>query len=186
MRWNACVHRLDLGLYSHPKEFFGGMELEPMLTPRDKPPLPENFPRGGLNQRRCGQRIQTLPTSYSGPRSCDTFTWLLSTKMEMPKSEGEWIKFVRTFYAMSIDQRWQWNIRKNLFCFLFYKRIKINLAVANLASCLLVVESLQVQSDLRNKGGLWSLQMINRLCLLFRQCLHLLSQMYYTCLRCCP
>ena len=21
VRWNACVHRLDLGLYSHPKEF---------------------------------------------------------------------------------------------------------------------------------------------------------------------
>ena len=24
MRWNACVHRLDLGLYSHPKEVFLG------------------------------------------------------------------------------------------------------------------------------------------------------------------
>ena len=23
MQWNACVHRLDLGLYSHPKEFLG-------------------------------------------------------------------------------------------------------------------------------------------------------------------
>ena len=23
MRWNACVHRLDLGLYSHLKEFLG-------------------------------------------------------------------------------------------------------------------------------------------------------------------
>ena len=23
MRWNACVHRLDLGLYSQPKEFLG-------------------------------------------------------------------------------------------------------------------------------------------------------------------
>ena len=23
MGWNACVHRLDLGLYSHPKEFLG-------------------------------------------------------------------------------------------------------------------------------------------------------------------
>ena len=34
MRWNACVHRLDLGLYSHPKEFWG-MESEPMLTPRE-------------------------------------------------------------------------------------------------------------------------------------------------------
>ena len=39
LQWNACVHRLDLGLYSHPKEW--GMESEPMLTPRGKPPLLE-------------------------------------------------------------------------------------------------------------------------------------------------
>ena len=45
----------------------GGMKFEPMLTPREKSPLPENFPRGGSNPRRCGQRAQTLPTSYSGP-----------------------------------------------------------------------------------------------------------------------
>ena len=37
VRWNACVHRLDLGLYSHPKEFWG-MESEPMLTPWAKIP----------------------------------------------------------------------------------------------------------------------------------------------------
>ena len=36
VRWNACVHRLDLALYSHPREF-GGMESEPMLTPRENP-----------------------------------------------------------------------------------------------------------------------------------------------------
>ena len=46
---------------------FGGMEFEPMLTQREKSPLPENFPRGGSNPRRCGQRAQTLPTSYSSP-----------------------------------------------------------------------------------------------------------------------
>ena len=23
VQWNACVHRLDLGIYSHPKEFLG-------------------------------------------------------------------------------------------------------------------------------------------------------------------
>ena len=37
-----------------------------MLTPREKSPLPENFPRGGSNPQGCGQRAQTLPTSYSG------------------------------------------------------------------------------------------------------------------------
>ena len=41
------MHRLDLGLYSHLKEFWGkilgGMESEPMLTPGEKAPLLEKF-----------------------------------------------------------------------------------------------------------------------------------------------
>ena len=48
---------------------FREVEFEPMLTPRAKSPLPENFLRGGSNPRRCGQRAQTLPSSYSGPRA---------------------------------------------------------------------------------------------------------------------
>ena len=60
VRWNACVHRLDLGLYSHPKEF-GGMESEPMLIPREKSPLPEKI--SPQQDRTCdaasaGQRAQ--------------------------------------------------------------------------------------------------------------------------------
>ena len=49
------------------KRVFGGMEFEPMLTPREKSPLPENVPRGGSNPQRCGQRAQTLPTELSQP-----------------------------------------------------------------------------------------------------------------------
>ena len=53
VRWNACAHRLDLGLYSHPKEF-GAMESELMLTAREISSLPEkNLLRGGSNSRRC-------------------------------------------------------------------------------------------------------------------------------------
>ena len=51
--------------------FFGEWSFPPffpMLTPGEKCPLPENFPRGESNPRRCGQRAQTLPTSYSGPQ----------------------------------------------------------------------------------------------------------------------
>ena len=55
---------------------FGGMEFEPMLTPREKSPLPENFPRGGSNPWCCGQRAQTLPTSYSGPPASNAITVL--------------------------------------------------------------------------------------------------------------
>ena len=29
VRWNACVHRLELGLYSHPKEFWGNGSQNP-------------------------------------------------------------------------------------------------------------------------------------------------------------
>ena len=39
----------------------GGMEFEPMLTPREKSPLPENVPRGGSNPRQC--IVQTLRMS---------------------------------------------------------------------------------------------------------------------------
>ena len=37
----------------------GGMEFEPMSTPREKSPLPENVPRG--------QRAQALPTELFRP-----------------------------------------------------------------------------------------------------------------------
>ena len=37
--WNACVHNLDLGLHSHPKDLYG-MESEPMLTPKEKSWMP--------------------------------------------------------------------------------------------------------------------------------------------------
>ena len=46
---------------------FGGMEFEPMLTPREKSPLPENVPRGGSNPRHCGQWAQALPTELFRP-----------------------------------------------------------------------------------------------------------------------
>ena len=46
---------------------FGGMEFEPMLTPREKSPLPENVPWGGSNPWHCGQRAQALPTELFRP-----------------------------------------------------------------------------------------------------------------------
>ena len=55
------VHRLDLGLYSHPKEFWE-MESEPMLTSKQKSPLPErNSPQGSMEPttlHQAGQRAQ--------------------------------------------------------------------------------------------------------------------------------
>ena len=35
VRWNACMRKLEFGLHSRLKEILGGMESEPLLTPRD-------------------------------------------------------------------------------------------------------------------------------------------------------
>ena len=67
VRRNACVHRLDLGLYSHPKDV-EGMESEPMFTPGKKT-LPEGSEEG--RTRHAASRRIASPThyrlSYSGP-----------------------------------------------------------------------------------------------------------------------
>ena len=58
---------------------FGKMGLEPMLTPTEKSPLPENVPRGGSNPWRCGQRAQALPTELFRPivvSYCARKSWL--------------------------------------------------------------------------------------------------------------
>ena len=84
VRWNACVHRLDLCLYSHPKEFFGGvgrgregrggrpMESEPIVTPREKSPLPEKkCPQRRIEPptlHQAGQRAQHITNELFRPR----------------------------------------------------------------------------------------------------------------------
>ena len=89
---------------------FGGMELEPMLTPREKSPLPENFPRGGSNPQRCGQRAQTLPKSYSGP--------LIASKWENYKSSEEnifklhWVCSWKLLCCLSVSICWQSTLQK--------------------------------------------------------------------------
>ena len=70
---------------------FGGMEFEPMLTPREKSPLPENVPRGGSNPRRCGQRAQALPTELFRPPTLsytDSYTMNMHTRCVMVNIEG--------------------------------------------------------------------------------------------------
>ena len=61
------MHRLDLGLYSHPKEFFGGMEFEPMLTPREKSPLPKMSPEEDQTRDAVDSEPKHYQLSYSGP-----------------------------------------------------------------------------------------------------------------------
>ena len=56
------MHGLDLGLYSRPKEFLGGMESEPMLIPREKSPLAEVQCR--VKPVTLGLTVQRVPPHY--------------------------------------------------------------------------------------------------------------------------
>ena len=68
-QWNACLHRLDLGLYSHPKEFWGN-GVRTHVNSKGKIPSTREILRGGLNPLRCikqDSEPNTLRTIYSGP-----------------------------------------------------------------------------------------------------------------------
>ena len=61
------MHRQDLCLYSHLKECYG-MESEPMLTPREKLPLPEVQGRiEPATLHHTGKRANMLPTELFQP-----------------------------------------------------------------------------------------------------------------------
>ena len=72
VRWNACVHSRDLGLYSHPKEFWGNgvrthVNSKGKITSTGK----KNLPRGGSNPRRCitqDSEPSTLPAELFRPQ----------------------------------------------------------------------------------------------------------------------
>ena len=68
LKWNVCAHRLDLDLYSHSKDVFKGMESKPMLTPKEKSPLPEAQRRIEITMlHHAGHEPNTLPTELFRP-----------------------------------------------------------------------------------------------------------------------
>ena len=80
--WNEYVHRLDLGLYSHPKEFWGN-GVRTHVNSKRKFPLPEKFsPEENRTHDPASSRTArpTQPTSYSGPSfsSLTTLPWSCS------------------------------------------------------------------------------------------------------------
>ena len=113
MRLNACVHRLDLGLYSHPKEF-GGSGVRTHVNSKGKPPSTRKIlPRGGWNPRRCikqDSEPNTLPTSYSGPLKVEFDLGSAAHRGEndLPQSHGAGATCSR-LTAESI--RWGWGER---------------------------------------------------------------------------
>ena len=61
VKWNVYVHRPDLGLCSHPKEFWG-MESESMVVSREKSPLPGALRR--VKPTALQSRWTVSPTHY--------------------------------------------------------------------------------------------------------------------------
>ena len=59
------------------------MEFEPMLTPREKSPLPENVPRGVSNPRHFGSEPKHYQLSYSGPQMSSMNEGACATGMHM-------------------------------------------------------------------------------------------------------
>ena len=66
--WNACVHRLDLGLYSHPKEFWGN-GVWTHVNSKGKIPSTRKCPQRRIEPATLWQRAQALPTELFRPRS---------------------------------------------------------------------------------------------------------------------
>ena len=76
VQWNACVHRLDLGLHSHPKEFWGDGVRTHVNSKGKIPSTGKILHRVGSNPRRCimqDSEQNTLPTELSRPPQCPLF-----------------------------------------------------------------------------------------------------------------
>ena len=74
LRWNVCVHILDLGLYSHPKDFCGNGVRTHVNSKGKIPSTRTILLRGGLNPRRCikqDNEPNALPTELFRPQTCD-------------------------------------------------------------------------------------------------------------------
>ena len=101
VRWNACMHRLDLRLYSHPKEFWG-MESEPMLTPREKSPLMEHFSSEEDWTQDAASSRTVSPTHYqrANPFPLDWFNTFIHN---VPSSRRSPCKPNRTMQTASIN-----------------------------------------------------------------------------------
>ena len=55
---------------------FGGMEFEPMLTPREKSPLPKMSPEEDRTRDAVDSEPKHYQLSYSGPISWNNDNWI--------------------------------------------------------------------------------------------------------------
>ena len=70
------MHRLDLGLYSHPKKLSGNGVQTYVISKGEIPSTSKILPRGGSNPQCCikqDSEPNTLPMSYSSPETKRVF-----------------------------------------------------------------------------------------------------------------
>ena len=83
MQWNACVYRLDLGLYSHLKEFWGN-GVRSHGNYKGKSPLWETL-----------RRFEPTTLHHAGQRAQHTNDWAI------PGGPHLWSNFFKTLYIQS-------------------------------------------------------------------------------------
>ena len=105
VRWNACVHELDLSLCFHPKEFSGN-GVRTHVNSKEKIPSTRNILlRGGPNPRRCKQQDSepnTLPTELFLP------LWLLIPAVLSTK-DPHWLSCLASDYRRIYADSSRWN-----------------------------------------------------------------------------
>ena len=91
MQWNACVHRLDLGLYFHPNEFLGN-GVRTHVNSKGNIPSTGGSEEGGTCDTASSRTESPThyPLSYCGPnpRHCirqDREPYTLPTELFRPK-----------------------------------------------------------------------------------------------------
>ena len=76
VRWNACVHRLDLGLCSYPKEFWGS-GVWTHVNSKGKIPSTGKCPQSSIEPATLWQRAQALPAELFRPLNRICFIYWL-------------------------------------------------------------------------------------------------------------
>ena len=77
LQWNAFMHRLDLGLYSHPKEFWGNGVRAHVISKGKIPSTgsPEEDRTHSASSRRTYSGPNTLPTELFQPLFFSVFSF---------------------------------------------------------------------------------------------------------------
>ena len=89
VRWNACVHGPDLGLYSHPKEF-GGNGVRTHVNPKGK-----------ISSTGGSEGCQTATLHHVGQRAQHTTDWAIPAKLMSLTTTPSWAQYLLPIFILS-------------------------------------------------------------------------------------